>query len=144
MDKNISNWFIGFEKGIAVLDKSQQEKFFCECGKNCVQQGLLGFYQDLYNAVEGDINSFFERLNNTSGFKSEIIELDKSYYLYFEKCSCALHTEGYVHIPLLCECSRQSVMFVMNTLWKDKHFDVEICSTILRGAKECKLRITAK
>ena len=35
-------------------------------------------------------------------------------------------------------------MFVMNTLWKDKHFDVEICSTILRGAKECKLMIVAK
>ena len=96
MDKKIIYWFAGFEKGIAELDKEQQEKLFCACGKNCVQKCALKIYQALYDSVEGNINSFFKKLNDISGLKSEIIELDISYNLYFKECSCALHTEGYV------------------------------------------------
>ncbi len=32
----ISNWFKGFEKGIARLSPEERSAFFSECGKNCV------------------------------------------------------------------------------------------------------------
>ena len=32
----LSNWFKGFEKGIAQLSPEQRSVFFSECGKNCV------------------------------------------------------------------------------------------------------------
>ena len=37
----ISNWFKGFEKGIARLSPEQRSVFFSECGKNCVNGGTL-------------------------------------------------------------------------------------------------------
>lgn len=35
----ISNWFKGFEKGIARLSPEERSAFFSECGKNCVNGG---------------------------------------------------------------------------------------------------------
>ncbi len=35
----ISNWFKGFEKGLARLSPEERSAFFSECGKNCVNGG---------------------------------------------------------------------------------------------------------
>ena len=137
----IKDWFGGFEKGIAKLTQNQREIFFGECGKNCVQNGVFPTYKQLYIETEADIDLFFKRLNEFAGVRSEIIESGKIYNLYFEECSCHLHKNGYVNTPLLCECSKQSVLYTMQTLWKEKQFDVTICNSILNGAKECKLNI---
>ena len=37
----LSDWFKGFEKGIARLSPEQRSAFFSECGKNCVNGGTL-------------------------------------------------------------------------------------------------------
>lgn len=42
-----SDWFKGFEKGIAKLTAEQREQFFSECGKNCVNGGTLSVYRKL-------------------------------------------------------------------------------------------------
>lgn len=44
----LSDWFKGFEKGIAKLSEEQRETFFRECGRNSVQCGTLQIYKDLY------------------------------------------------------------------------------------------------
>ncbi len=143
MEKSIKNWFEGFEKGILHLDQQEREVLFCECAKNCVENGILLVYQNFYNEADGSIDIFFEKLNNIDGIHTEIFEAGKKFNLFFEKCTCNLHTEGYVDSPLLCECSRQSVIYVLNLFWSNKKFDVKICSTILRGGENCELRITA-
>lgn len=116
----IKNWFSGFEKGIARLTQEQREVFFCECGKNCVQNGVFDIYKQLYTDAQGDLNLFFKELNKLTGVKSEIIKKDSIYNLYFLECTCHLHKNGYVNTPLLCECSKQSVLYTMKTLWKEK------------------------
>lgn len=141
MDEKIRFWFKGFEEGMLFLEQNQREVVFCECAKNCVNSGVLSLYQNLYNEVDGDINTFFEKLNDVDGVITQILEVGKKYNLYFEKCTCKLHTEGYVNSPILCECSRQSVIYVMNSLWNNQEIDVEICSTILRGQENCKFSI---
>ena len=55
-----------------------------------------------------------------------------------------LHTQGYVNTPQLCECSRQSVRFVLETLWPDKNFSVELTASILRGGDMCRLTVRAQ
>ena len=35
-----------------------------------------------------------------------------------------------VTTPLLCECSRQSVIYSLQCLWKEKHFTVTLCHSI--------------
>lgn len=99
MDDKIRYWFQGFEQGVAALGTSQQEALFHECGKNCVQQGTLEFYQSLYRTAEGNLDRFFEAVNDTPGLRGEVVEPDTVYLLAFAQCSCPLVTEGYVRPP---------------------------------------------
>ena len=116
----LSNWFKGFEKGIAKLSEEQRETFFRECGRNCVQCGTLQVYKNLYEQAAGDLDRFFAIADEQPGVRCETVEKDAVYNLYFLECTCELHKRGYVSTPLLCECSRQSILYVLHSLWKDR------------------------
>lgn len=137
----LTDWFKGFENGIGCLDKEQRSVFFAECGKNCVKCETLQIYQDLYSKAKGDLDAFFLEAAKLPGVNSEVVEKGSVWNLYFLECTCPLHHQGYVSTPLLCECSKQSILFVMHSLWKDKKFQVSICESVLRGGKCCKMRI---
>ena len=139
----LSNWFKGFEDGIAKLSEEQRETFFRECGRNCVQCGTLQVYKDLYEQAAGDLDRFFAIADEQPGVRCETVEKDAVYNLYFLECTCELHKRGYVSTPLLCECSRQSIIYVLQSLWKDRTYQVTICESILRGSQHCKMRIEA-
>ena len=137
----LSDWFRGFEDGIARLTETQRETFFRECGRNCVQCGTLQIYKDLYEQAAGDLGLFFAKVDELPGVRCEMVEKDAVYNLYFLECTCELHKRGYVSTPLLCECSRQSIIYVLHSLWKDRAFRVTICESILRGSRYCKMQI---
>ena len=138
---DITNWFKGFEKGIAQLSKEERSCFFSECAKNCVNGGVLSIYNSLYEEACGNWDVFFLKANNLPGVRDEIVESGRIYHLYFLECTCTLCKEGYVTTPLLCECSRQSVLYSLHSLCKDKKFKVELCHSILQEKNDCKLRI---
>ena len=73
--------------------------------------------------------------------RGEVVEKGHVYRLAFLECTCELCKKGYVTTPLLCECSRQSVIYSLKCLWKDKHFTVTLCHSILRGGTDCEMRI---
>ena len=139
----LSDWFRGFEDGIARLTETQRETFFRECGRNCVQCGTLQIYKDLYEQAAGDLGLFFAKVDELPGVRCEMVEKDAVYNLYFLECTCELHKRGYVSTPLLCECSRQSIIYVLHSLWPGKTFNVTICESVLRGSTHCKMRISA-
>ena len=137
----LSDWFKGFEKGIARLSPEQRSAFFSECGKNCVDGGTLSIYRKLYEDAEGDMDVFFQLANGLPGVKGEVVEKGKVYYLTFLECTCHLCKKGYVTTPMLCECSRQSVLYSLQSLWKGRDFQVKLCHSILQGEPDCKMRI---
>lgn len=137
----LSNWFKGFEDGIAKLSEEQRETFFRECGRNCVQCGTLQVYKDLFEQAAGDLDRFFAIADEQPGVRCETVEKDAVYNLYFLECTCELHKQGYVTTPLLCECSKQSILYVLHSLWVNRTFRVTICESILRGDQDCKMQI---
>lgn len=137
----LSDWFKGFEKGIARLSPEQRSAFFSECGKNCVDGGTLSIYRKLYEDAGGDMDIFFQLANGLPGVKGEVVEKGKVYYLTFLECTCHLCKKGYVTTPMLCECSRQSVLYSLQSLWKGRDFQVKLCHSILQGEPDCKVRI---
>ena len=136
-----SDWFKGFEKGIAKLTAEQREQFFSECGKNCVNGGTLSVYRKLNEDAKGDLDVFFQMANDLPGVKGEVVEKGRIYHLIFLACTCDLCKKGYITTPLLCECSRQSVIYSMQSLWEELKFNITICHSILQGKRECKIRI---
>ena len=137
----LSDWFKGFEKGIARLSPEQRSAFFSECGKNCVDGGTLSIYRKLYEDAGGDMDVFFQLANGLPGVKGEVVEKGRIYYLTFLECTCHLCKKGYVTTPMLCECSRQSVLYSLQSLWKGRDFQVKLCHSILQGESNCKMRI---
>ena len=137
----LSDWFKGFEKGIAHLSPEQRSAFFSECGKNCMNGGTLSIYRKLYEDAGGDMDVFFQLANGLPGVKGEVVEKGRIYYLTFLECTCHLCKKGYVTTPMLCECSRQSVLYSLQSLWKGRDFQVKLCHSILQGGKDCKMRI---
>ena len=97
----LSNWFKGFEDGIAKLSEEQRETFFRECGRNCVQCGTLQVYKDLFEQAAGDLDRFFAIADEQPGVRCETVEKDAVYNLYFLECTCELHKRGYVSTPLM-------------------------------------------
>ena len=137
----LSDWFKGFEKGIAHLSPEQRSAFFSECGKNCVDGGTLSIYRKLYEDAGRDMDVFFQLANGLPGVKGEVVEKGRIYYLTFLECTCHLCKKGYVTTPLLCECSRQSVLYSLQSLWKGRDFQVKLCHSILQGESNCKMKI---
>lgn len=43
-----------------------------------------------------------------------------------------------------CECSRQSVLYVVGNLLPDKNISVEIIETVLGGAEKCRFKVTVE
>ena len=84
---------------------------------------------------------FFQLANGLPGVKGEVVEKGKVYYLTFLECTCHLCKKGYVTTPMLCECSRQSVLYSLQSLWKGRDFQVKLCHSILQGEPDCKMRI---
>ena len=123
--------------------KSKERLSSARCGRNCVQCGTLQVYKDLFEQAAGNLDRFFAIADEQPGVRCETVEKDAVYNLYFLECTCELHKRGYVSTPLLCECSRQSIIYVLQSLWKDRTFQVTICESILRGSQHCKMRIEA-
>lgn len=137
----LTAWFKGFEKGIARLSQEQRAAFFSECAKNCVNGGTLSIYRKLYEETKGDMDIFFQKANELPGVRGEIVEQGHVYHLIFEECTCSLHRNGHVTTPLLCECSCQSVLYALQSLWKGRKFYVTLRHSILQGKQNCMIKI---
>ena len=106
-----------------------------------VKASLFAYYKNLYEDAKSDMDIFFQKANELPGVKAEIIVKGHVYHLIFLECTCDLCKKGYVTTPLLCECSRQSVLYSLQTFWKEQKFKVTLCHSILQGAQNCKIRI---
>ncbi|HIR94674.1 MAG TPA: hypothetical protein IAC05_01375 [Candidatus Coprenecus stercorigallinarum] len=75
----LSDWFKGFEKGIARLSPEQRSAFFSECSKNCVDGSTLSIYRKLYEDAGGDMDVFFQLANGLPEVKGEVAEKGRDF-----------------------------------------------------------------
>ena len=107
------------------MDAEARSCLLRQCARKCADTGVLQAYKELHKAVQGDRNAFYTKMGELGGVRGEVIVPDREYNVYFPKCSCDLHTAGGVNTPKLCECSRQSVIYVGENIWKGEPFRVE-------------------
>ena len=66
----------------------------------------------------------------------------------FEECGRCLDEQykryGKVKDASHCECSRQSVLYIIGNLLPDKNISVEIIETVLGGAEKCRFKVTVE
>ena len=140
-EKFFRKWFKGFESALMEMDAESRVGFFRHCAKQCADTGVLQSYLRLHRAVGGERDAFYRRLHEVESVRGEIAVPGREYYICFPECSCDLHTACGVDTPHLCECSRQSILYVARTVWPGCEIRVEAEGTILSGAPECRFRV---
>ena len=117
-----------------------KDKYY-EQAVTCVTDRVLPAQMELYRACNGDLDRVYGGAMNGNGYFGKVIEPGHKYELGYEKCTCPKVLSGKVTDPEQCECSRQSILFILSRIEPDSKFEVEILETILRGAEHCRFQI---
>lgn len=141
MDEQERSYFQTLEDGIAQLPIGQQGKVFRQCAVNCVKNIVLPIMQQRFTLCDGDLDSFFSDSYNSEYSFQKVISKGHVYEFGYPKCFCPLYGSGLVRSAIHCECSRQSILFILEELFPNKKFDVEIIETVIGGANQCKFTI---
>ena len=107
----------------------------------CVRDHVLPLHKQIYAKYDGDFDRIYSEGYNSKSYQGRVIEPGKEYELSYLECSCPKVKCGLRSNPEQCECSRQSILYILSQLEPDSQFDVRIENTILRGGDRCTFRI---
>ena len=107
----------------------------------CVKDSVLPIHKQIYQKCNGDFDRIFTEEYNTESYTGKILESGKVYELSYLKCTCPMVQQGLIKKTEHCECSRQSILYILSQLEPSSQFDVLIENTILRGSDRCTFRI---
>ena len=141
-DKFLDYWFSGFNKSIELLDDEARVNIFRECGKACSDSYTKQIYIEEYNAAKS-LDDFLDRLKNKFPEVSfKIIKENEIIELIYNYCACDLVKDGYITSPLICECSRQSLLYNWGTVFGEQNIEIELLKSILNGDECCRFQVT--
>ena len=133
-----SHWVAGVLAAARELRQEESALLFRSCASACITgRGLLGHFESARDAAGGDIDAFFELLGSAPGVSAEVVEPGRIWAMGYSSCTCPLVAMGLTRDPSLCECSRQSVAFVLGRLFPEGRFDVRLEGAILAGGRSC-------
>lgn len=134
-------WFAGWTKGMAKLNEEQRSAVLTECGRVCAAPEILPLYRRMLAAAP-DADAFFRAIDaEVEGVAVCAVEPGATYDFCYAQCYCPLHTDGGVNDPLLCECSRESLLWLMRSLFPARAPRVELLQSVLAGDGQCRLRV---
>ena len=107
----------------------------------CVKDNVLQLHKQIYAKYNGDFDRIYTEGYNSKSYTGRVIESGKIYELSYLECTCPKVKCGQRNHPQQCECSRQSILYILSQLEPDSHFEVRIENTILGGSDRCTFRI---
>ena len=108
----------------------------------CVKDNVLPIHQQIYAKYNGDFDRIYTEAYNSNSYTGKVLVPGKVYELSYLECSCTKVKCGARSCHEQCECSRQSILYILSQLEPNSNFDVQIVNTILRGGDRCTFRIT--
>ncbi|MDE5597850.1 MAG: hypothetical protein K2J04_08455, partial [Lachnospiraceae bacterium] len=87
-----------------------------------------------------NLDEYYRRLNVTGNVVGEVIISGKEYIISYPECGCDLHTSCGLASVSLCECSRQSILYIEQSV-TNKIITVERLKSVLANDKVCRFRI---
>jgi hypothetical protein len=83
----------------------------------------------------------YKKYGDTEFLFAKILEPGHLYEIGYPNCVCPDVLSGRVKNPEHCECSRQSILYILGDLLPDKQISVEIIETVLGGAEKCRFKV---
>lgn len=111
---------------------------------NCVKDTVLPVHIKQFRECNCSLDEQYEKYGNTEFLNAKVIEPGRVYEIGYPKCVCPEVLSGEISDPSHCECSRQSVLFILDTLMAEKTVTVETIETVLDGATMCRFLATIR
>ena len=137
-------FFLTLEEGISRLPKSAREELYRPCATACVKNYVLEMQKKQFADCGGDLDLQYEKYGRSEYFFADIIERGHVYEIGYPRCLCPVVEAGFAKAPVHCECSRESILYVLRELLPEKKIQVEPLHTVLSGASECRFRVTVE
>lgn len=115
-----------------------------EKATHCVKDTVLPMQRAQFEECGRCLDEQYLRYGNTEWLSAKTIEDGRVYEIGYPRCVCPDVAKGLVKDPSHCECSRQSVLYIISELMPEKKVDVEIIETILGGAEKCRFKVTVE
>ena len=110
----------------------------------CVKDSVLPEQRRIYKEYGGNLDAMYGENTDDGVYTGRVIESGHVYEFGYHTCTCQKVLSGAITDPAQCECSRQSILYILNQLEPDSEFDVEIMETVLPGSNHCKFKIIKK
>ncbi len=116
-----------------------KEKAVC-----CVRDTVLPLHKGQFDECGRCLDEQYRRYGSTELLNAKVLEPGRVYEIGYPECVCPEVLSGVVTDPVHCECSRQSVLYILGELIPDKKITVETIETVLGGAEKCRFRATVE
>ena len=109
---------------------------------DCVKDTVLPIQRAQFEECGCSLDEQYKKYGNTEMLIARVIEPGHIYEIGYPKCVCDEVLSGKVTDVSHCECSRNSVLYILQDLMPDKDIQVEIIHTVLGGADDCRFKVT--
>lgn len=110
----------------------------------CVKDTVLPIQRAQFEACGRCLDEQYKRFGNTEFLIAKILEPGRVYEIGYPACVCPEARGGQATDPAHCECSRQSILYILGELMPEKSIEVEIIETVLGGAPSCRFKATVE
>lgn len=132
------------EGSILNLPEEQRASVYRPCAVNCVKDTVLKEQKREFEECHGDLGLQYEKYGNSDYFFGKVIEKGRVYEVGFPRCLCHLVDTGFAKEPIHCECSRQSILYILQELMPEKKIQVTTLETVLSGSEKCRFRVVVE
>ena len=94
---------------------------------HCVKDTVLPVQMGQFQECGGSLDEQYRKYGDTAAFFAEIVEPGRVYEVGYPQCVCPEARE--TRDPAHCECSRQSVLYILETLLPERAVTVETLET---------------
>lgn len=107
---------------------------------NCVKDTALPVLMQWFCDSDSNLDTYCEKYGETEFSFAKIIEKGHIYEMGYPKCVCPEALAGGQETSF-CECSRQSMIYVLENMLPGKHIEVVVIETVLSGANKCRFKV---
>lgn len=130
------------EEAAANLPDDVRAALYRPCAEACVKGSVLEEQRRQFLECGSDLDRQYVRYGRSAYFFADVVEPGRVYEMGYPRCLCPQVAAGFVETPAHCECSRQSILYVLRELLPGRRIRVETLRTVLSGGDECRFRVT--
>ena len=91
-----------------------------------------------------DLDAQYRKCGDTESFFAKVLQPGRLYEVGYPKCVCPEVLRGETADAAHCECSRQSVLYILEQLLPERHITVRTVETVLGGGTCCRFAVTVE